>query len=139
MTVVEYVVHAQLLSCLTLFDSMDYSPPGSSVHGIFPGKNTEVGCHFLLQRIFPSQGSNSCLLCLLHCRQILYHYATWEALIPQTVVLITADQNLSVKYLLIKKTPVSELAEWLSVTLKEIAQTVVEQFIKNCCIMWSDS
>ena len=35
----------------------------------FPGKNTGVGCHFFLQRIFPTQGSN---LSLLHCRQILY-------------------------------------------------------------------
>ena len=34
-----------------------------------PGKNTGVGCHFLLQGIFPTQGSN---LGLLHCRQILY-------------------------------------------------------------------
>ena len=34
--------------CLTLCDPMDYSPPGSSVHGIFPGENTGVGCHFLL-------------------------------------------------------------------------------------------
>ena len=32
----------------------------------FPGKNIEVGCHFLLQGIFPTQGSNLCLLCLLH-------------------------------------------------------------------------
>ena len=31
-----------------------------------PGKNTVVGCHFLLQGIFPTQGSNMCLLCLLH-------------------------------------------------------------------------
>ena len=31
-----------------------------------PGKNTEVGCHFLLQGIFLTQGSNSSLLCLLH-------------------------------------------------------------------------
>ena len=30
----------------------------SSVHGDFPGKNTGVGCHFLLQGIFPTQGSN---------------------------------------------------------------------------------
>ena len=30
------------------------------------------GCHFFLQGIFPTQGSSSCLLCLLHCRQILY-------------------------------------------------------------------
>ena len=35
----------------------------------FPGKNTAGDCHFLLQRIFPTQRSN---LCLLHCRRILY-------------------------------------------------------------------
>ena len=34
-----------------------------------PGKNTGVGCHFLLQRIFRTQGSNSGLP---HCRQTLY-------------------------------------------------------------------
>ena len=34
-----------------------------------PGKNTAVGCHFLLQGIFLTQGSNPGLL---HCRQILY-------------------------------------------------------------------
>ena len=39
----------------------------------FPGKNTGVGCHSLLQDIFRTQGSNPHLLCLLHCRQILYH------------------------------------------------------------------
>ena len=35
----------------------------------FPDKNTGVGCHALLQGIFPTQGSNPGLL---HCRQILY-------------------------------------------------------------------
>ena len=35
-----------------------------------PGRNTGVGCHFLLQGIFPSQGLNPGLP---HCRQILYH------------------------------------------------------------------
>ena len=49
---------------------MDCSPPGSPVHGYSPGKSTGVGCHFLLQGIFPTQGSN---LGLLHCRRILYH------------------------------------------------------------------
>ena len=38
----------------------------------FPEKNTGVGCHFLLQRIFPTQGSNLHLPCLLHFRWILY-------------------------------------------------------------------
>ena len=39
----------------------------------FPDKHTEVACHFLLQGIFPTQGSNGHLLHLLHCREILYH------------------------------------------------------------------
>ena len=34
---------------------MDCSPPGSSVHGDSPGENTGVGCHALLQGIFPTQ------------------------------------------------------------------------------------
>ena len=54
----------------------DYSPPGPSVHGIFPGKNIGVGCHFLLQGIFPKHRSNPYFMCLLHCRWILYHWAT---------------------------------------------------------------
>jgi len=36
-------------SCLTLCDPTDCSLPGSSAHGDSPGKNTGVGCHFLLQ------------------------------------------------------------------------------------------
>ena len=53
-------------SYLTLCDPLDCSPPGCSVHGDSPGKNTEVGCHFFLQGIFPTQGSNPHFLCLLH-------------------------------------------------------------------------
>ena len=70
---------------------MHCSLSGSSVHGIFqarvlewvgvsfsrllcpwdfPGKSTGVGCCFLPQGIFPTQGSNPGLL---HCRQTLYH------------------------------------------------------------------
>ena len=49
---------------------MDGSPPGSSVPGDSPGKNTGVGCHARLQGIFPTQGLNPGLP---HCRQILYH------------------------------------------------------------------
>ena len=41
-----------------------------SESGVTPGKSTRVGCHFLLQGIFPTQGSNPGLL---HCRQALYH------------------------------------------------------------------
>ena len=52
----------------TLCDPIDYSLPGSSVHGDSSGKNTGVGCHALLQGIFPTQGLNPGLS---HCRQTL--------------------------------------------------------------------
>ena len=50
-------------SCPTLCDPMDtrFLCPWDS-----PGKNTGVGSHALLQRIFLIQGSNPSLLCLLH-------------------------------------------------------------------------
>ena len=65
---------------------MDYSSPSSSVHGDSPGKNTGVGCHALLQGIFPTQGLKLHLLRLLHCRRILYHCATREAHLFYTLV-----------------------------------------------------
>ena len=56
-------------SCPTVCDPMDCSPrllcPWDS-----PSENTGVGCHALLQGIFPTQGSNLRLLSLQHCRQI---------------------------------------------------------------------
>ena len=48
---------------------MDCSLPDFSVHRIFQAKITEVDYYFLLQGIFPIQGSNPGLL---HCRGILY-------------------------------------------------------------------
>ena len=55
------------LSCPTLCDPMDTR----LLHPWdFLGKSTELGCHFLLQGIFLTQGLNPGLL---HCRQMLYH------------------------------------------------------------------
>ena len=50
-------------SCLTLCDPMDTRllRPWD-----FLGRSTGVGCHFLLQGFFPTQGLNLCLLHLLH-------------------------------------------------------------------------
>ena len=61
-----WVCAKSLQPCPTLWEPMNCSPPGFSVHVIFPGKNTGVGYRALLQRIFPTQGSNPCLLSLLH-------------------------------------------------------------------------
>ena len=48
-------------SCPALCNPVDCRQPESSVHGILQGKNTGVSCHFLLQGIFLTQGSNPCL------------------------------------------------------------------------------
>ena len=61
-----------------LFNPMDGSLLGSSIHGIFQTGVLEVCCHFLLQGIFLTQGSNLCLQCSLHCRWILYLLSHWE-------------------------------------------------------------
>ena len=53
-------------SCLTLCSPIAYSPPRLLCPWNFPGKNTGVGCHFLLQAIFQTQELNMCLMCLLH-------------------------------------------------------------------------
>ena len=55
--------------CSTFCNPMDGSPPGFSVHGDSPGKNTGVGCQALLRGIFPTQELNPGLS---HCRHILY-------------------------------------------------------------------
>ena len=70
---------------------MDCSPPGSSIHGDSPGKNTGVGCHALLQGIFPSQGLNPGFL---HCRRILYHLCYQQS--PWILTVVGESESLSV-------------------------------------------
>ena len=53
----------QSLSRVQLFPTLvDCSPPGCSFHGDSAGKHTGVGCHALLQGIFPTQALNPGLL-----------------------------------------------------------------------------
>ena len=63
----------------------DCSPSGSFVHGDSPGKNTGVGCHTLLQGIFPTQELNQGLL---HCRWTLY-FTSWGNTEALFITLIT--------------------------------------------------
>ena len=71
---VQLLSHVQLFVTLWTVAHQALCPRNSS------GKNTGVGCHALLQGIFPTQGSN---LGLLYCigRQILIHCTTREVFI----------------------------------------------------------
>ena len=75
-------------ACLTLCDPMDWSPPGSFVHGIFQARILVATSYS--RGIFPAQGSNLCLLRLLNRPVVLYHRATWKApqLMPNTGILL---------------------------------------------------
>ena len=60
-------------SCLPLCDPEDCSLPGSPVHGESPRKNPGVGCHAVLQSIFPTQGSNLGLFIMEHNLLLFSH------------------------------------------------------------------
>ena len=98
------VVFIVAQSCLILCDpmdcSLDCSLPSSSVHGDSPGKNTGLGCHALLQGIFPTQGS---IPGLLHCRRILCRLSPqgspggWQRCLPgEESLCICRDSSISV-------------------------------------------
>ena len=59
-------MHAQLLSHVQLFETLWTVAGQAPLSMDFPGKNTGVVCHFLLQGICPTQGSDLYLLRLLH-------------------------------------------------------------------------
>ena len=67
--------------CSTLCNPMDWGKNPWD----FPGKNTGVGRHVLLQGIFPTQGSNPGLL---HCRQTIYCLSHQGFPAPGPLVLI---------------------------------------------------
>ena len=72
-------------SCLTLCDPLDGSPTRFLHPWDFSGKNTGVGCHLLLQGIFPTQGLNPGLL---HCRQTPYPLSYQEHIEVHIYILI---------------------------------------------------
>ena len=60
-------------SCVNSFQPRGLQPTRLLCPWGSSGKNTGVGCRALIQGIFPTLGSNPCVLGLLHYRRILYH------------------------------------------------------------------
>ena len=72
-------MHAWLLSCVWLFVTPWTVAQQAPLSIGFPGKNIGASCYFLLQGIFPTQGSNPCLCVSCTGRLMLYRWVTWEA------------------------------------------------------------
>ena len=65
--------------CLTLCNPVDYSPSGSSVHGISQARIKKLVAICFSRAIFPTRGSNPCVSCI--GRWILCNWAPREAVI----------------------------------------------------------
>ena len=76
------IVFVSLLNAVLFFcNSIDCSLPVSSVHGIFPGKNTGVGSHVLLQENLPNLGGEPMSLTSLALEGGFFTTSTtWEGL-----------------------------------------------------------
>ena len=90
-----------LVAQSTLCNPMDCSPPGSSVHGILQARILEwVAMPFSRGSSWPRDWTCN----LLHCRQILYHWATREARIylftPPCIKLFTTPWTVALQALL---------------------------------------
>ena len=84
----------------------------------FSSRSVGVGCHFLLQGIFPTQGSNSHLLCLLYRRQILYPQSHRESSNQQSLYSSHCEKSQYLKKIpwssIGRKTQSHTLTEWWS-------------------------
>ena len=88
-----------VLSCIQLFVTpLDYSPPGSSVHGILQARILEwVAIPFSRGSSWPRDRTRiSCLSCI--GRQILYCSATWEGLKISTQMQIETYKKFEMLY-----------------------------------------
>ena len=123
-------------SCLTLCDPMDYSPPGSSVHGIFQTrvlKCAAISCSRASS--WPRcQTSVICVSCI--GRQILYEYATWKPEKPYS-----AYNEQSTNYDLLRRATVENPNQcFLYLKSSRIKQTLkTETSLFGACMYTSDS
>ena len=77
---IPYMCMLSHFSCVWLCDPMDFSLPGSSVHGILQARMLEWVAISSSRGSFPPRDGTHVYLCLLFCWWILYHWAPAEAL-----------------------------------------------------------
>ena len=133
-----------LQSCLTLCDPMDCSPPGSSVHGDSPGKNTGVGCHFLLRAIFPNPGIEpASLVSAALAGRFFTTSAAWEAQGPQStadVTILSLNLNLPTQSLQLWGAPTGSSSWYVGrPLLSEVQQAEVPATPPTPSTAWAHS
>jgi len=144
-------------SCPALRNPVDCSPPGSSVHRDSPGQNAGVGCHALLQGIFPAQESNPGLL---HWGGFFASWATREARVPSQLEsnhsALTPERPSLIPQSLLplvtaRSTPKFAVCDLLRGNLKNVPsfllmkdntksadfhKSSLKQLLQSCCTRW---
>ena len=93
-----------------------------------------MGCHFLLQGFFLTQGWNLCLLRLLHCRWILYPLSHWEALLhTSSVQLLSCVQLFVTPWIGACQASMSITNSWSLLKLKSIKSMMPSNHLILCC------
>ena len=109
-------------SCQILCDPMDCSPPGSSVCGDSPGKNTGVGFHALLQGISQPRDRT-------HVSHIAGRFSTvWATRDAQVIPTISVIPSLKINIIL------NVYMEEIEISYQELAENK-----QKCCAVFCRS
>ena len=107
-----------------------------------PGKNTGVGCHFLLQGIFLTQGSNLCILCLLHWQigsSSLAPTGKPPITIPLTIATLPMRKPIGKRGNLLKVTQLMLICKWGKRTVLLTPTATCAGTVSNDLGFWIDS
>ena len=131
-------VHTRVLCVLSRsvvsnsLQPVDCSPAGSSVHGDSPGTNTGVGCHALLQGIFPTQGSSLCAhICDTYTKRVMTMCGQCSKCINQCHSLHFTDVTIEVTEPGSGKASVEPMRLWLRLCVPHLLMEVVQSVSFN--------
>ena len=117
-----------------------YNLPGSSAHGDSPGKNTGMGCHALLQGIFPTQGSNQVFSIV---GKFFYHLSQqWTSEVAQLCPILCNPMDYSPPGFSIHGIFQARVLEWVAISFSRGSswprdRTQVSCIAGRCFTVWA--